>query len=171
MPLSAWIAGAITAELLSPAGLVSIAVILFTPGRARFLMVPLCATAMAAMHVWGRHNVARRIGIAPPELADFLIALSLAAVGLLVIALMAFAVARLRSRSPTPEQPPHQPSAPPAWANLPGLSAQTVLFFLFFPPVGLVMMMIGCPARRLEATDYVLALLVPLFGHVKFMSC
>lgn len=53
--------------------------------------------------------------------------------------------------------------------NLAVMAFQTVFFYLAFPPVGTVMMIIECTDYR--ATDVALSLFVPLYGHVVFWTC
>ncbi|MEL6809099.1 MAG: hypothetical protein AAFO97_15105 [Pseudomonadota bacterium] len=47
----------------------------------------------------------------------------------------------------------------------------SILFFVFFPACGLVMMLISCNPRDYENTDIVLSIFVPLYGHAAFWTC
>lgn len=46
--------------------------------------------------------------------------------------------------------------------------AELICYFFFVPPVGGIMMLIGCRWRDLTTADIFLGFLVPLYGHVKF---
>lgn len=49
--------------------------------------------------------------------------------------------------------------------------ATSVAFYVMFPWCGLVMMAIECNWSMLQAADWGLAFILPLYGHVIFWTC